>query len=223
MFCLTVWPLRARCVITLKPNLFFKYRTELWRNVEKNNKHKLSKKRGESFWEKKEIKCCSHPGQVYKWGPGRMRKICWVPRGGGGALPYWRWRGRAAGQGMIFTVIHIDTWYLNRPNWLLAGYSVYHRVASRASAGFPAHNVYDRPAISAPATARAGRNIFLWMYDDTQQNRESVRTSTGYAYESFSKVYYYDRVRFSTPPAAPPPRSNESRVPPPPPRPVTPW
>ena len=34
---------------------------------------------------------------------------------------------------MIFTVINIDTGYLNRPNWPLAGYSVYHRVASRAS------------------------------------------------------------------------------------------
>ena len=31
--------------------------------------------------------------------------------GGGGALPYWRWRGRAAEQAMIFTVIHIDTGY----------------------------------------------------------------------------------------------------------------
>ena len=54
-------------------------------------------------------------------------------RGGGGYFHYWRWWGRAAGQGMIFTVINIDTGYLNRPNWLLAGYSVYHRVASRAS------------------------------------------------------------------------------------------
>ena len=43
---------------------------------------------------------------------------------------YRRWWGRAAGQGMIFTVINIGTGYLNRPNWLLAGYSVYHRVAS---------------------------------------------------------------------------------------------
>ena len=50
-----------------------------------------------------------------------------------GALPYWQWRGRAAGQGMIFTVIHIDKGYLNRPNWLLAGNSFYHRIASRAS------------------------------------------------------------------------------------------
>ena len=32
---------------------------------------------------------------------------------------------------MIFTVINIGTGYLNRPNWLLAGYSVYHRVASQ--------------------------------------------------------------------------------------------
>ena len=47
---------------------------------------------------------------------------------------------------MIFTVINIGTGYLNRPNWLLAGYSVYHRVASQGfPAGFPAHNVYDRP------------------------------------------------------------------------------
>ena len=30
-----------------------------------------------------------------------------------------------------FPVITIDTGYLNRPNWLLAGYSVYHRVASQ--------------------------------------------------------------------------------------------
>ena len=61
-----------------------------------------------------------------------------LPGGGGGrALPYWRWRGRAAGQGMIFMVIHIDTRYLNRPNWLLAGYSVYHKVASRVSHRVP--------------------------------------------------------------------------------------
>ena len=290
--------------------------------------------------------------------------------GGGGALPYWRWRGRAAGQGMIFTVIHIGTGYLNRPNWLLAGYSVYHRVASRASHLVPSpqclwqahdlgtsdgacgttmfmtgprsrhqrrcvrdhnvydrhaisapatvragpqclwqardlgtsngacgttmfmtdtrsrhqrrcvrdHNVYDRPAISAPATvragpqclwqardlgtsdgacgstmfmtgtrsrhqqrcvrdhnvydkhaisapatARAGRNRFLWMYDATQQNRESVRTGTGYAYESFSKLYC-DGVYFFCapsglrqgqvfdPPAAPPPPPGAEHV-----------
>ena len=76
------------------------------------------------------------------------------PGGGGGALPLLKVGGRAAGHGMIFTIISIGIGYLNRPNWLLAGYSVYHRVVSQ---GFPAHNVYDRPLISAPATVRAGR------------------------------------------------------------------
>ena len=140
---------------------------------------------------------------------------------------------------MIFTVIHIDTGYLNRPNWLLrlsqgcfpdfpAGFPA-HNVYDRLAISAPAtrrcvrdHNVYDRPAISAPATARAGRNIFLWMYYDTQhwqQNR-------GYAYESLSKVYC-DRVyflcaeRFETgsgfrPPAAPPPPVHMSVECPPP-------
>ena len=137
---------------------------------------------------------------------------------GGGALPYWRWRGRAAGQGMIFTVIHIGTGYLNRHNWLLTGYSVYHRVASGLPSQIPSPQCLWKasnlgtsdatvragpqclwqardPRDLAPATARAGRNRFLWMYDDTQQNRESVRTTTGYAYERFSKVYW-DRVYF---------------------------
>ena len=62
---------------------------------------------------------------------------------------------------MIFTVINIGTGYLNRPNWLLVGYSVYYRVASHAGLPSrvprPAQNVYDRAAISAPATVRAGR------------------------------------------------------------------
>ena len=119
---------------------------------------------------------------------------------------------------MIFTVIHIDTGYLNRPNWLLVGYSVYHRVASGLLSRVPAQNVYDRLAIFAPATAtaRAGRIRLFWMYDDTQHNRESVRTSTGYAYESFSKVYC-DRVRFSHPPPSGTPSKWESSAPPPPP------
>ena len=62
---------------------------------------------------------------------------------------------------MIFTVINIGTGYLYRPNWLLAGYSVYHRVASQGfPAGFPAHNVYDRPAIGTSDGACGTRNLF---------------------------------------------------------------
>ena len=89
-------------------------------------------------------------------------------------------------------VINIGTGDLNRPNWLLAGYSVYHRVASQ---GFPTHNVYDRPAIWAPATVQYCDRVCIMKF--------------------FSKVYC-DRVYFLCteriatesgfrPPAAPPP------------------
>ena len=54
------------------------------------------------------------------------------PGGGGGGTsiltdggPTCRWTG------YDFAIITIDTGYLNRPNWLLADYSVYHRVASQ--------------------------------------------------------------------------------------------
>ena len=104
---------------------------------------------------------------------------------GGGALPYWRWRGRAAGQGMIFTVIHIDTGYLNRHNWLLAGYPAYHRVASRASRRFPAHNVYDRPAISTSVTVRAGPQC-LWQARDLGTSDGARGTQ-----QMFMNVWWY--------------------------------
>ena len=53
------------------------------------------------------------------------------PRGGGGGTSILTVTGTCPWTGYIFTVIHIGTAYLNRPNWLLAGYSVYHSVASR--------------------------------------------------------------------------------------------
>ena len=181
---------------------------------------------------------------------------------------YWRWRGRAAGQGMIFTVIHIGTGYLNRPNWLLVGYSVYHRVASRLPSRVPspqclwqARNLgtsdgacWTTMFMTGPRSPRSGTsdgacgtqqifmNVSWYIHSRIEspslliqgmhmkvlvryigtghmvyflQNRESVRTNTGYAYESFSKVYW-DRVYFLRaewivtgsgfrPPAAPPP------------------
>ena len=67
--------------------------------------------------------------------------------------------------------------------WLLPG----------LPSGFPAHNVYDRPAISAPArdaTARAGRNRFLWMYDDTRRIESPSVPVQGMHNESFG--YYCD-------------------------------
>ena len=53
------------------------------------------------------------------------------PGGGGGALPLLTVVETCRWTGYDFPVITIDTGYLNRPNWLLAGYSVYHRVASQ--------------------------------------------------------------------------------------------
>ena len=126
--------------------------------------------------------------------------------GGGGALPYWRWRGRAAGQGMILrSSILAQTDYLNRPNWLLAGYSVYHRVASQ---GFTAHNVYDRPAISA--TVQYCDRVCIWTF--------LVRyIVTGCNFLCAPSGLRHQGQVFD-PPAAPP-RPHESRVPlPPPPR-----
>ena len=111
-----------------------------------------------------------------------------------GALPLLKVVGTCRWTGYDFPVINIGTAYLNRPNWLLAGYSVYHRVASQGFPDeFPAHNVYDRPAISAPATVRAGRNrfrvfSFLFIYCKTtigQGISEVCNIATGYAYESF--------------------------------------
>ena len=150
------------------------------------------------------------------------------PPGGGGYFHYWRWLGRAAGQGMIFTVINIDTGYLN--NWLLAGYSVYHRVASRAS--HPTMFMTG-PAISAPATVRAGRNrfrVFISFYCKTtigQGISEVCNIATGYALWKFLVRYIVTGCIFCAPsglrqgpvlnPPAAPPYPVESWVPPPPP------
>ena len=61
----------------------------------------------------------------------RIKCLAPGPGGGGGALPLLTVVGTRRWTGYDFPVITIDTGYLNRPNWLLAGYSVYHRVASQ--------------------------------------------------------------------------------------------
>ena len=53
------------------------------------------------------------------------------PGRGGGGTSILTMSGTCRWTGYDFPVITIDTGYLNRPNWLLAGYSVYHRVASQ--------------------------------------------------------------------------------------------
>ena len=101
--------------------------------------------------------------------------------------------------GYDFPIINIGTGYLNWPNSLLACYSVYHRVASQPR--FPAHNVNDRPAISAPATVRVGRNIFrvfhffLLLNNNRAGYPRCAILPQGMHMRVFSKVYC-DRVPF---------------------------
>ena len=104
-------------------------------------------------------------------------------------------------------VINIGTGYLNRPNWLLAGYSVYHRVAFQ---GFPAHNVYDRPTIWAPATRRDGAI--------SRQGMHMIFFLVRYI---VNRVYFLCTGSGFRPPAAPPPPPStwKSSAPPPPPPP----
>ena len=120
---------------------------------------------------------------------------------------------------MIFTVINIDTGYLNRPNWLLAGYSVYHRVASQAS----------QPG-SQPTMCMTGPR--------SRHQRRCVRDATDFEFLIsfyckttiwkflvryivtgciFVRRAVWDRVRFCPPPPSDTPYPVERWVPPPPP------
>ena len=151
---------------------------------------------------------------------GRIQDFHWVGPGGGGGhlhiegdgdVPLDRvwfcghqyWHRVSCGP---LAVINIGKWYLNRPNWLLAGYSVYHRVASQGfPARFSAHNVYDRPAIWAPATVQYCDMVCIWTF--------LVRYC--------DRVYFVCTERFATgsgfrPPAAPPSTWKSSAPPPPP-------
>ena len=57
--------------------------------------------------------------------------LCKSPGGGGGGTSTLTVTGTCRWTGYDFAIITIDTGYLNRHNWLLADYSVYHRVASQ--------------------------------------------------------------------------------------------
>ena len=126
--------------------------------------------------------------------------------GGGGALPCWQWRGRVTEQGIIFTVIGIGTGYLNLPNCLLASCYVYNRIASRAFPRVPIPQCLSQTGPRSISTSECS-----WQ---AHENSESVRTSTGYAYESFCNVYcdrvYFCRLTSGTP------SKYESSAPPPP-------
>ena len=71
-------------------------------------------------------------------------------------------------------VITTDIGYLNRPNWFLGCYSVYHWVASQPTMFMTGPRSRHQRRVR---DGTCGTQHILWMYDDTQQNRESVRTS----------------------------------------------
>ena len=102
-------------------------------------------------------------------------------------------------------VINIGTGYLNRPNWLLAGYSVYQRVACQ---GFPAHHVYDRPAIWAPATVQYCDRVCIWFFFLVKH------IVTGCIFLCTERIATGSGFR---PPAAPPVHMKVECSPPPPP------
>ena len=144
-------------------------------------------------------------------------------RGGGGGTSILKVTGTCRWTGYDFAVISIGTGYLVAllrlsilahgilwpscahqywPNWLLAGYSIFHRAASQ---GFPAHN--DRVAIWASATGKYCDRVCIWTFLVRYivtgfWCTERIATESGF------------RPHRHTPP---PPGPHESRVPPPPP------
>ena len=95
------------------------------------------------------------------------------PGGGGGTVILTvtgtcRWTGYA-----IFTVIHIGTGYLNRPNWLLAGYSVYNRVASRAFPRGPSPQCLWQAHDLGTSDCACGTTMFMTGPRDRCQRRRA--------------------------------------------------
>ena len=87
-----------------------------------------------------------------------------APGGGGGHFHYWRWWGRAAGQGMIFrsSPLTQDTWIGLIGYWRATPFIT--GLLPSPQCLWQAHDLG-----SSDATVRAGRNRFLWMYDDTAE------------------------------------------------------
>ena len=95
--------------------------------------------------------------------------------GGGGVTV----AGTCRWTGYDFPVITIDTGYLNRPNWLLAGYSVYHRVASQPGSQPTMFMSGPRSRHQRRDGACGTQQIFMnvWWYT-AEYRAKSVRTST---------------------------------------------
>ena len=123
--------------------------------------------------------------------------------------------GTCCWTGYDFAVITIDTGYLNRPNWLLADYSVYHRVASQ-----PTMFMTGPRSRHQRRCVRDATDFYecMMIHSRIESPSEPVQ---GMYMKVFSKVYC-DRVYFCAanglrqgqvftppPPAAPPSRPVE--------------
>ena len=143
------------------------------------------------------------------------------PGGGGGALPYWRWRGRAAGQGMFsrssilaqgscgpLAAINISTGYLNRPNWLLSGQL---HLSQGHFSGLPSPNfLWQGRDLGTSDGAILRQGMYMIFF------KQSILWQGVY----FVHRAHCDRVRFSTPSGTPPPPVHmKVECPPPPPPP----
>ena len=109
--------------------------------------------------------------------------------GGGGHFHYWRWWRTCRWTGYNFPVINIDTGYLNRPNWLLAGYSVYHRVASQHTMFMTVPRSRHQRRCVRDATDFEFFISFCCKTTIGQGISEVCNIATGYAYESFLVRY----------------------------------
>ena len=173
------------------------------------------------------------------WNTNSTRHIPGLFARGEGGTTILTVTGTCRWTGYDFAVITIDTGYLNRPIGYWRTTPFITGCFPAHNAGFPAHNVYVRPAISAPATRRRVRdgNRFLWMYELCMMIHSRIESPSvpvqGMHMKVFSKVYcdrvyfflcaetVWDRVRFSPPPPQrhPHPSKWESSAPPPPPPP----
>ena len=107
-----------------------------------------------------------------------LEKIPWSstpPGGGGGVLPLLKVVGTCGWTGYDFPVINIGTGYLNRPNWLLVGYSVYHRVASQATIFMtgPRSRHVQRRCVRGGTTEFGGRDALFFFLDQFRANYHS--------------------------------------------------
>ena len=142
---------------------------------------------------------------------------------GGGGTSILTVTGTCRWTGYDFAVITIDTGYLNRPNWLLADYSVYHRVASQPTMFMTS----PRSRHQRGCARRTATDVYECMMIHSRRNRPSVpvqgmqmKVLVRYMLWQFFvcvRRAVWDRVRFSPPSCGTPVHLRGECPPPPPP------